>query len=121
MKRLVEVVAYETDLMFSSRIESAAARAGVTVKFVSTLQELAECLGQTTYKALIVNLDAATGQLVELGAIVREGHVKTVGYYSHVNSLLAAEARRVGIGVVLTRAAFAARIDEVLKDVHSGD
>ncbi len=115
-----EIIAYEPDLLFSSRIEGAAGKAGVGVKFVSDVQQIAQQLKQVIPRAVFLNLDAAEGKLSGLEELVRDGSFKTVGYYSHVNARLAEEARRVGIKIILSRGAFAARLDNLLKDLSLG-
>ena len=115
-----DIIVYEPDLLFSSRIEAAAAKAGVDVKFVSNLQEIAQHLRQIAPRAIFLNLDAAEGRLGGLEEFVKKGSFRTVGYYSHVNAPLAVEARGVGIGTVLSRGVFAARLDQILRDMGSG-
>jgi DNA-binding NarL/FixJ family response regulator len=101
--------------LFSSRIEGAAARAGVGVMFVRNLQEIAQQLQETTPRILILNLDAAQGNLEALEEVVRGGSFQTVGYYSHVDTRLAEEAKRIGVGIVLPRSVFAARLGQILE------
>jgi ActR/RegA family two-component response regulator len=52
------VLVFEPDLMFSSRIESEAAKTGLEAKVTVTVTELERFIHQIVPKALIVNLDA---------------------------------------------------------------
>ena len=106
--------------MFSSRIEGAAARAGVDVRFVSNLHDIVEQVDGATPRKVILNLDAAQGKLGALEELLKDGSIRTVGYYSHVNEPLAEEAKRIGIGIVLSRGAFAARLSRILEELSSG-
>jgi len=105
--------------LFSSRIESAAARAGIRVKVMSNLEEFLEETRQTTPRVVLVNLDATEGKLATLEGVAKNASCKVVGYYSHVNRGLAEEARRVGISVVLSRGAFANKLEGILREFCS--
>lgn len=106
--------------MFSSRIESVAARAGVQLKVFGNLEEFIGEARQTTERIVLVNLDAAEGKLASLEGFPENLFCKVVGYYSHVNSQLAEEARRVGISVVLSRGAFVKKLEGIVKEFGSG-
>ncbi len=115
-----EIVAYEPDLLFSSGIEAASAKAGLHAIITSDLEELIWELKQATPRVVFLNLDAAEGKLAALEAFAKNGVCKFVGYYSHVNTPLAEEARRIGIDSILSRGAFVARLDGILKGLGSG-
>lgn len=106
--------------MFSSRIESAAERAGIQVKVMNNLEEFLEETRQTTPRVALVNLDATEGKLATLGGVAKKASCKVVGYYSHVNSGLAEEARRIGISIVLSRRAFTHELEGILKQFCLG-
>jgi hypothetical protein len=105
--------------LFSSRIESAAARVGVRVKVMSNLADFLEETRQITRRVVLVNLDATEGKLATLEGVGKNASCKVVGYYSHVNSGLAEEARRIGISVVLSRGAFANKLEGILREFCS--
>ena len=63
-----------------------------------------------------MNLDATEGKLATFEGVVKNASWKTVGYYSHVNSGLAEEARRIGISIVLSRGAFTHQLEAILKE-----
>ena len=105
--------------MFASRIEGAAARAGITVKVMDTLEKFIEEAKQNSPQVALVNLDAAEGKLSTLEDLAKGSSCKVVGYYSHVNSNLAVEAQRIGIRVALSRGAFVNQLGGILRELSS--
>ncbi len=77
-------------------------------------------LKEATPRIVILNLDAAQGKLGALEGLLKDMSFQTVGYYSHVNTRLAEEARRIGIGIILSRGVFAARLGQILEELRSG-
>jgi hypothetical protein len=114
-----DVIAYEPDLLFSSKIEAAATKAGLQAKVTSNLEELLRDLEQAAPRVVFLNLDVAEGKLAVLEGVAKHGSSRFVGYYSHVNTQLAEEARRIGISVVISRGAFVTRLPEILKEFSS--
>lgn len=114
--QMAQLIVFEPDLLFSSRIESAAEKAGVQVKVMSSLHEFLEEIKQATPRIVFVNLDATEGRLALLEGVAKIEACKVVGYYSHVNSVLAEEARRIGISLVLSRGAFTHELEGILKE-----
>ena len=120
MRQIADIIVFEPDLLFSSRIDSAAAKAGFTVVVFDTLDEFLKEAEQSTPEVAVVNLDAAVGKFSGLEGLARTPSCKVVGYYSHVNSSLAEEAQRTGISAVFPRGAFASRIEALLREFASG-
>lgn len=120
LAQTTELIVFEPDLLFSSRVESAATKAGVQVKVFGNLEEFIGEAKQTSAQVALVNLDAAEGKLASLEGLSKNASCKVIGYYSHVNSRLAEEARRIGIGMVLSRGAFASKLEGILKECSSG-
>ena len=112
------VLVYDPDLLFSSRVESACVKSGLDVRVVVTMTALTFALKGSTPEVLIVNLDA----LGEDGkTLVGSVHAKCrlVGYYSHADSKLAADALASGFSVAVPRRAFADTLKEIIADVRS--
>jgi hypothetical protein len=86
------------------------------MKIVTDYEELLRHLTTRKPDLLLLNLDSLEGSLNRLEECIRAGPCKTVGYYSHTNSQLAAEAKRVGIDAV-SRGAFVAKLPDVLREV----
>lgn len=115
-----EVFVYEPDLLFSSRIESVSAKAGFQARVLSDFEGFLQELERAAPRIVFLNLDAAEGKLAALEGIAKNGSCKIVGYYSHVNTRLAEEARRIGLVRVFSRGAFVTRLDEILRELSSG-
>ena len=111
--RASRIVLFEPDLLFSSQIEGLASRSGLEVTVVTNLEELLHELDAKSAKAFIISLDSLEGQLLVLRTHVYET-MSVVGYYSHVKGHLAKEAKSAGIRTVISRGAFAAKMQEVL-------
>lgn len=114
------VVVFEPDLLFSSRIEGQAAKTAVDVKVVTDYDELLRELTESVPRFLAIDLDALEGKLASLGDAIRGKSCVSVGYYSHVNTRLAEDAKRFGIDMIMTRSAFVNRIGEILVRVSRG-
>lgn len=118
--QMAQLIVFEPDLLFSSRIESAAAKAGFPVRVFDNLDEFLKEAKQSTPQVALVNLDAAVGRFAALEGLARSLSCKVVGYYSHVNSSRAEEAQRTGISAVFPRGAFANKLESLLREFSSG-
>jgi len=108
-----EIVLFEPDLLFSSKIEGAAKRLNVELRVITDLAELLRDFEGSASRVFVISLDALEGKLSALKNHV-SGRPRVIGYYSHVKAHLAEEAKGVGIEIVLSRGAFVARMEEVL-------
>jgi CheY-like chemotaxis protein len=112
------VVALVDDLMFLSRIREAAKRQGAEVRAVRTAADaLAAC--DAGAGVVIVDLDSPRLPALDVVAAIagdpaRAG-VTLVGFYSHVETERAREARAAGCRVVLPRSAFVRQLDDLLR------
>jgi hypothetical protein len=113
-----EALLYEPDLLFSSRIESAARKLGLGVKVMVTMSDLERALRKSTPRLLLVNLDVPGVDSKSLAQLVHGGS-KLIGYYSHVESKLATEALANGFSMVVPRRVFANRLSEIFADLSS--
>jgi hypothetical protein len=116
-----DLIAYEPDLIFSSKIESVSESAGVNVRIITDFGVLLQELRSKLPRVLVLNLDALAGKLYSLKEFTGETSCIVLGYYSHLNVKLAEEAKRAGIGRLLSRGAFAAQIKELLAEAISGN
>jgi hypothetical protein len=114
MTRGEGISAYEPDLVFSSRLESSVRKMGGQVMLVTDQAKLLEELTRGMPKVLVLNLDALEGRLDLLRDILSRESCASVGYYSHMNTRLAEEAKRAGVGIILSRGAFVSRIQGIL-------
>ena len=103
--------------MFVSRIREAARGKGVPVRTVRTTADaLAACRGGA--RTVIVDLDTPRLPVIDaVTAIAADpalAAVRVIGFYSHVETERAREARAAGCGTVLPRSAFVRQLDELL-------
>jgi hypothetical protein len=108
-----DVVLFEPDLLFASKVEAAARKLNLRMKVVD-IDSLPDELKKVGPGRFIVSLDSLEGRLSMLKERVG-GNSAVIGYYSHVKGQLAEEAKRVGVEKVFSRGAFSARIEEILK------
>lgn len=109
------ILAFEPDLLFSSKLESASEKMGIEIRVVSDVTRLLQELQSNAPSFLIANLDALEGKLDSLKSLVGGKSFRSVGYYSHVNARLGEEARSIGIRMVMSRGAFVGKFEELLK------
>lgn len=108
-----EVVLFEPDLLFSSKIEGAAKRLNIELRVVTDLNELLRELEGAAPRAFVISLDALEGKLFALKNRLNGRH-RVIGYYSHVKTHIAEEAKGVGVETLFSRGAIAARLEEIL-------
>ena len=114
------ILAGVSDLMFASKIRSAAAAAGAEVRFATDGDALLD--GARTLGPTLVLLDLNDRRIDAVGLVARLraeralASIRVFGFVSHVQSDLIAAARRAGIDEVLARSAFVARLGEILGD-----
>lgn len=119
MQNHARILAFEPDLLFSSKIESIAARLGFVTTVVTDWDGLLAKLGESIPSVLVVSLDTLDRKIADLVEFVRGKPCTILGYYSHVNVQLAEEARKVGFNVVMSRGAFVSRMEKTLRDVFA--
>jgi CheY-like chemotaxis protein len=111
------VAAVVDDLMFLSRIREAAKRQGAEVRAVRTAADAAAACREGA-RLVIVDLD--TPRLPVLDAIAAIAgdpalsEVALVGFFSHVETERARDARAAGCRTVLPRSAFVRQLDDLL-------
>ena len=112
------ILAILDDLMFGSKIRSAAQHAGVTVVFSRSSQG---ALAQMRAEApSLVILDLNNPRTDPLGTVAAMrgdaalASIPTLGYVSHVDTATIEAARATGVGEVIARSAFANNLPEIL-------
>jgi DNA-binding NarL/FixJ family response regulator len=107
-----------SDLMFSSRVVSAAKAHGVTISLVADKAALADTIAADCRLALVdlcldeLNLPAAV-RAIKAGAPAAQ----VIAYGPHVDEGLLADAKEAGCDQVLTRGQFNKRYAELLAGV----
>ena len=106
-------------MLFRSKIRTVAKQAGVEVAFARTPDETLEQLRAQKPALVIFDLNNAKGSPIETLAAMKGdpalSGVRTLGFVSHVQTSLIAEAREAGFDEVLARSAFAANLAEILR------
>jgi PleD family two-component response regulator len=117
------ILAAVEDLLFSSRIRSAAKAAGVEVKFVRSRGALLDEIRTHRPHLVIFDVNAAGLAPLETAAAMRAdaelADVPTVGFVSHVQVDLIEAARRAGIGEVMARSMFVMRLPDLMASGRS--
>jgi len=113
------ILALVDDLMFTSKIRSAATQLGIPVTFARSSEgALAE---MRKISPSLVILDLNSGRTDPLGTVrtMKQdpalASIPTLGFVSHVQADVIDAARQVGVGEVLARSAFTARLGEILQ------
>ena len=116
----MSVIAYVTDLLFSTKITSTGQALGVPVTVARSVDALAKCLGSAveadaTEPLVIVDLNASGDPLEAIRQMKsRTAPPKVIAYVSHVQADLAAAARSAGADEVMPRSAFSMNLPAIL-------
>ena len=117
------VIAFMDDLMFLSRIRSAAAAQDIPVVSVRKVADLVEACRQDV-RLVLVDLDSQRLPVTEAIAAVRSepalAQVPIVGFFSHVHAERGQEARAAGCNRTLPRSAFVRELDGLLRHPPAG-
>ena len=113
------ILAVLDDLMFSSKIKTAANQLGVDLRFSRSLDGALETMRKNPPALVIFDLN--NERLNPLG-IVAAMHadpaltsIPTLGYASHVQTDVINAARQAGVDEVLARSAFTQQLGEILE------
>ena len=109
------VVALMDDLFFQMKLAETAKHLGVEVKVATTADALLPLLDSAPPKLLIVDLNSRNGPIAAIEQLrAAKNRVRVVGFLSHVQTELAAQARAAGCDEVLPRSAFTQNLAEIL-------
>jgi len=113
------VIVAVDDLMFSSRISSAAKALGVPITLARSPEAVVSAVRDKAPRLVIFDLNSRNVRPLEAIASLKAdpalAAVPTIGFVSHVQTDLIAEARRAGVDQVLARSAFVAQLAELLQ------
>jgi DNA-binding NarL/FixJ family response regulator len=111
---MARVVAYMDDLFFQMKLAETAKLLGMEVKVASTPDSLLQLL-EPLPKLIIVDLNARNEPLAAVERL-RSVHpdLPVLGFLSHVQTGLAAEAKAAGIHEVMPRSKFATNLAQIL-------
>jgi CheY-like chemotaxis protein len=107
------------DLMFASRISTAAKASGVEIRFARSPQAIVDAVRSTNARLVILDLNSQRVSPLEAVAALKAdaalSQISTVGFVSHVQTDVIAQARQAGVDRVMARSAFVAELPELLK------
>jgi len=117
------IVAALSDLMFTVKIQEAAKRAGLLVKFVKTDQDVLDRAKDDKPKLIILDLNCgsidALGLVKSLKSDPDLKKIYIISFLSHVQGELKQSAHDAGCDMVLARSAFSQSIVQIFQR-HGG-
>lgn len=115
------VMAAVSDLFFASKIRATAEYLGIEVRFLRSVEALAESAREKKPDLVLVDLQSTNLDAIELAKTFQaDAELQTtplLGFYSHVQTELQEKAKLAGYKQVMPRSAFSSRLAEIL----SGD
>ena len=113
------ILAVLDDLMFSSKIKTAAGQLGVAVTFPRSAETAIAEMRRSAPSLVILDLNNARTNPLGIVASMKEdpalASIPTVGYASHVQTDVINAARQAGVGEVLPRSAFTVQLADILR------
>jgi PleD family two-component response regulator len=113
------ILAVLDDLMFTSKIRTAASRLGVTVTFARSSDAALAEMRRNAPSLVILDLNnPRTDPLAIVAGMKQEprlASIRTVGYASHVQTEVINAARQAGVDDVMARSAFTERLAAILQ------
>ena len=107
------------DLMFASRISSAAKALGVEIAFARSPEAIVEAVRTRSPRLVILDLNSVKVRPLEAVTALKSdptlAAVPTVGFVSHVQTELIAQARQAGVDQVMARSAFVTQLPQLLQ------
>jgi CheY-like chemotaxis protein len=115
------ILAVLDDLLFTSKIKTAAAQLGISVRFAKSSDDALAEMRKSVPSLVIFDLNSQrTDPLATLAEMKKDGAlatIPTIGFASHVQSDVITAARHAGMDDVMARSAFTMRLGEILRDV----
>ncbi|PYQ94105.1 MAG: response regulator [Acidobacteria bacterium] len=112
------ILAVLDDLMFTSKIKTAASQLGVAVTFARSADAALGEMRKASPTLVIFDLNNARIDPLGIVAMMKQdaalASIPTIGYASHVQTEIIAAARQAGVGEVMARSAFTQQIGEIL-------
>lgn len=113
------ILAVLDDLMFTSKIRTAANRLGVAVTFARSADAARAELQKAPLALIILDLNCPRTDPLAIARSIKSdpalASVPTVGFVSHVQTDLINAAREAGVDEVLARSAFTAQLADILR------
>ena len=113
-----KILAIVDDLFFASKIGETARRAGVTVEFAKTEDDVLQMAGQRP-SLIIVDLNLNSIKPLPLIAKLKSNpdleKTSILAFVSHVQGELKQKAQKAGCDMVLARSSFSQNLPQILK------
>jgi PleD family two-component response regulator len=113
------ILAVLDDLMFTSKIKTAANQLGVAVTFARSADAARAEMEKSAPSLVIFDLNNPRTDPLGIVAAMKSNPalagVPTIGFVSHVQTELIEAARRAGVSEVLARSAFTLQLGEILR------
>lgn len=111
---MARVVALMDDLFFQMKVAETAKHLGLELKLAANGDSLMQLL-ESAPKLVIVDLNARSGAIGAIERVKAAGNgVRMVGFLSHVQTDLAAQARAAGCDEVMPRSSFTQNLAAIL-------
>jgi len=112
------ILAVLDDLMFSSKIKTAANHLGVDLRFSRSVDGAIETMRKNPTTMVILDLNNERIAPLAIVAAMKQdpalASIQTVGYASHVQTDVINAARQAGVSEVLARSAFVQQLEAIL-------
>jgi CheY-like chemotaxis protein len=113
-----KILAVVEDLFFTVKINESAKRAGMPIEFVKSETDAVD-RAKTQPALIIIDLNCARIDPVKLITTLKaDGETKPInliGYLSHLQAELKAQAQEAGCDMVMARSAFSQNLPQILK------
>ncbi len=113
------ILALVDDLMFTSKIRSAASQVGATITFVRSSDAALAQMRSSAPSLVIFDLNNPRtdpiGTVQKMKQDAALASIPTVGYVSHVDATTIDAARDAGMTDVMARSAFTAQLPDILR------
>jgi hypothetical protein len=108
------IVVAVRDLLFRSKITSAAERLAVPILLAPRDRPLGDVVRETAGASVLADLNQP-GIVEELAELKRDTGARVVGFLGHLQADLIEAAEAAGVDEVMTRGQLTGRLDEVLR------
>jgi len=118
---MADVVAFVDDLFFQAKISETAKQLGVELRTCASPEALAAEVSADAPKLVVVDLNARGNPLAAAGCVRASGReISLIGFLSHVQTDIAAEAHAAGFDQVMPRSQFTKNLATILARAKSG-
>ncbi|HEV2617129.1 MAG TPA: response regulator [Candidatus Acidoferrales bacterium] len=114
---MAEIFALVDDIFFQAKMAETAKQVGVELKSFSTGAALLAELEKQQPKLVVVDLNAPQSAIETITAVrAHRAEIRVIGFFSHVQTELAAQAREAGCAEVMPRSKFTKELAAIFSD-----